>query len=71
MTRTVSSLLVLALAVSTPALVDASRRQQQHSVANPIRRVVTMLQDMQRKVGAEGRKEEALYDKFMCYCKTS
>merc|ERR1719258_655524 len=36
---------------------------------NPIRRVVTMLQSMQKKVAAEGEKEEALFDKFMCYCK--
>merc|ERR1740138_1126189 len=36
---------------------------------NPIRRVVTMLQSMQTKVEAEGEKEEALFEKFMCYCK--
>merc|ERR1719188_2144541 len=37
---------------------------------NPIRRVVTMLQAMQKKVEAEGEKEEELFEKFMCYCKT-
>merc|ERR1719454_1299242 len=37
--------------------------------ANPIRRVVTMLQMMQKKVEAEGKKEQQLYDEFMCYCK--
>merc|ERR1719310_1845498 len=37
--------------------------------ANPIRRVVTMLQSMQKKVAEEGEKEEKLFDKFMCYCK--
>merc|ERR1719324_137456 len=36
---------------------------------NPIRRVVTMLQSMQKKVAEEGEKEEELFDKFMCYCK--
>jgi len=36
--------------------------------ANPIRKVVTMLQDMQKTVEAEGVKEEELFDKFMCYC---
>jgi len=36
---------------------------------NPIRRVVTMLQSMQKKVAEEGEKEEKLFDKFMCYCK--
>jgi len=39
--------------------------------ANPIRKVVTMLQNMQKKVAAEGEKEEALYEKFMCYCKNA
>jgi chromosome segregation ATPase len=37
--------------------------------ANPIRRVVTLMQDMQKEIEAEGEKEEALYEKFMCYCK--
>merc|ERR1719270_3371399 len=30
-----------------------------------------MLQTMQQKVTEEGKKEEDLYKKFMCYCKTS
>jgi len=30
-----------------------------------------MLQTMQKKVEAEGAKEQELYDKFMCYCKNS
>jgi len=30
-----------------------------------------MLQNMQKKVMEEGKKEEALFDKYMCYCKTS
>jgi hypothetical protein len=38
--------------------------------ANPIRKVVTMLQTMQKKVEEEGEKEEELYEKFACYCKT-
>jgi len=36
---------------------------------NPIRRVVTMLQNIQKKVEAEGEKDEKLHEKFMCYCK--
>jgi len=31
---------------------------------------VSMLQMMQKKVQAEGEKEQELFDKFMCYCKT-
>jgi len=38
--------------------------------ANPVRRVVTMLQSMQKKVEAEGERDKVLFDKFMCYCKT-
>merc|ERR1719460_2611621 len=39
--------------------------------ANPIRKVVTMLQNMEKKVKAEGEAEAALFEKYMCYCKTS
>jgi len=44
---------------------------EMESSANPIRRVVNMLQAMQKKVEEEGRKEEDLYEKFVCYCKTN
>ena len=37
--------------------------------ANPIRRVVTLMQDMQKEIESEGEKEKELYEKFMCYCK--
>merc|ERR1719191_1778597 len=30
-----------------------------------------MLQGMEKKVKAEGEKEQALFDKYMCYCKNS
>jgi protein tyrosine phosphatase (PTP) superfamily phosphohydrolase (DUF442 family) len=36
--------------------------------ANPIRKVVTILQDMQKEIETEGDKEQDLFDKFMCYC---
>jgi len=38
--------------------------------ANPVRKVVQMLQAMQKKVTSEGETEAELFDKFMCYCKT-
>jgi len=40
------------------------------TAANPIRRVVTMLQNIQKKVEAEGERDADLHKKFMCYCKT-
>jgi len=45
----------------------ADAAEMEHRV-NPIRKVVTMLQMMQNKVTAEGKKSEEIYDKFMCYC---
>jgi septal ring factor EnvC (AmiA/AmiB activator) len=41
------------------------------NAANPIRKVVTMLQVMQKKVEAEGERDKELFDKFMCYCKNA
>merc|ERR1719356_679307 len=41
------------------------------AMANPIRKVVTMLESMQKKVAAEGEKEKQMYEKYKCYCKTS
>merc|ERR1719240_1928247 len=41
---------------------------QSESKANPIRKVVTILQDMQKEIEAEGDTEKGLFEKFMCYC---
>jgi len=49
------------------AFVGANAAVSEHQ-ANPIRKVVTLLQQMQNKVAAEGKKKEEIYDKFMCYC---
>jgi len=61
-------LLCLVLLASGAALRS---RDKEASLANPIRKVVTMLQSMQTKVQEEAEKEQALYDKYMCYCKTA
>merc|ERR1719506_1217516 len=58
----------LALAALLGQCLAAS--QSESLQANPIRKVVTMLQMMQNKVTAEGKKEQELFDKFMCYCNT-
>merc|ERR550514_2632869 len=52
----------VALCLLILALASAERG------ANPIRKVVTLLQDMQKEVAAEGAKEKELFDKFMCFC---
>jgi peptidoglycan hydrolase CwlO-like protein len=51
-------------------LACADAAEMEHRV-NPIRKVVTMLQMMQNKVTAEGKKAEEIYDKFMCYCENA
>merc|ERR1719163_1632355 len=33
--------------------------------------VVTMLQNMQKGVAAEGEKQRAAFDKYMCWCKSN
>jgi len=60
---------VLALAATSANSLEQS--QTSSVAANPIRKVVTMLQNMQKKVQAEGEKEQELFDKYMCYCSNS
>lgn len=51
---------VFALALllcATPALSSTVE-------ANPIRKIVTLLQDMSKEIEAEGAKEKELFDKF-------
>merc|ERR1719478_479598 len=68
-----SKLSVLILATCLPAHLQGMQVVEsdlQATAANPIRKVVTMLQTMQKKVEEEGKKEKTLYEKFACYCKT-
>jgi len=50
-------------------LAGGASATQEGNRVNPIRRVVTLLQQMQAKVTEEGKKEKELYEAFMCYCK--
>eukprot|EP00408_Alexandrium_pacificum_P063938 CAMPEP_0171176556 /NCGR_PEP_ID=MMETSP0790-20130122/11795_1 /TAXON_ID=2925 /ORGANISM="Alexandrium catenella, Strain OF101" /LENGTH=702 /DNA_ID=CAMNT_0011641447 /DNA_START=87 /DNA_END=2195 /DNA_ORIENTATION=+ len=72
MARTpLASSLLLAALLGLAAAAAADVRQEGATVANPIRKVVNMLQAMQKKVQEEGEKEKELHEKFVCYCKTS
>jgi len=62
---------LLFVASSPVALQAAEMTVSTTSHANPIRKVVTMLQNMAKKVEEEGKKEQVLFDKFMCACKTN
>merc|ERR1719156_213392 len=46
----------------------AAASEQQAMGANPIRKIVTLLQNMQKEIEAEGAKEKELFEKFMCFC---
>merc|ERR1719317_168299 len=63
-----TSLVLYVLLAAAPTAVVGSR-QTAAGRANPIRKVVTLLQAMQKKVMAEGVREKELYEKFKCYCK--
>jgi len=73
MSRYILVVLMFAPAACLNAAQGETQAQSANSasMANPIRKVVTMLQMMTNKIEAEAKKEKALYDKFMCYCETS
>jgi len=60
---------LLLLAATAPSASAFSSEAQ--VLMNPIRKVVTLLQDLQKKVAQEGEKAEELFEKYQCYCKTS
>jgi len=64
MTRLVFTLLVIFPLAGQATLLESKNG------ANPIRKVVNLLQAMVKKVEEEGDKQEAQYKKFVCYCKT-
>jgi hypothetical protein len=61
----------LTLLVASAANSAVDQRQQSENAANPIRRVVSMLQGMSKKIQAESAKEQEMFDKYMCYCKSA
>merc|ERR1719443_2761020 len=61
---------VVVLALMALAAAGLTTEQGEASTANPIRKVVTMLQTMVAKVKAEGEKEASLYEKYVCWCKS-
>jgi len=55
--------------VALAAFCASGLRTVDKDTANPIRKVVTLLQQMAKKIEKEADEEKELYDKFMCYCK--
>merc|ERR1719359_2409735 len=69
MVRCSSNLMGLLLLTASCLGAATEAKVGEAMTANPVRKVVTMLQSMQKKVTAEGEKEVELFEKFMCYCK--
>merc|ERR1719299_157070 len=57
-------MILVILGVTAMGSVQAEKTEG----ANPIRKIVTLLQNMQKEIEAEGAKEQELFDKFMCFC---
>jgi len=70
MARLLLVLLVLGLEMPVALGVRTELRLAGMAV-NPVRRVVTMLQMMQKKVAEEGKNSKEMFDKFMCQCAKS
>jgi len=49
----------------------ASSADKSIATSNPIRKVVNLLNSLQKKVEKEGERDLALFNKYMCYCKNS
>jgi len=58
---------IAALLLCTIGNVGATEAETASSV-NPIRKVTTMLTNMQTKIAAESAKKEKMFDQYMCYC---
>jgi len=63
-----SAAVISALALSAEA-TTMTVNEKATAGANPIRKVVTMLQNIQKKVEKEAEAEKELFEKYMCYCK--
>jgi len=60
---------LLAHTVATATGVTVYQHAKETATANPVRKIVYMLQSMQKKVGEEAEHTEDLHTKFMCFCK--
>jgi translation initiation factor 2B subunit (eIF-2B alpha/beta/delta family) len=60
--------LLIALSVNLTKASIASGGSASDLGANPIRKIVNLLQDMQKEIEVEGVKDKELHEKFMCFC---
>jgi len=64
--------ILVVLSCTTVRLAESAKlRAHSHTHANPIRKVIRLLQAMDEKVREEGKNRQKLFDKYMCYCTSS
>jgi len=69
--KTAVILLVLAAApLASFAEIRFATDEAGQAGANPVRKVVSLLQKMAKTVEKEAEEEQELFDKFNCWCKT-
>eukprot|EP00929_Paragymnodinium_shiwhaense_P014907 TRINITY_DN1228_c0_g2_i2.p2 TRINITY_DN1228_c0_g2~~TRINITY_DN1228_c0_g2_i2.p2 ORF type:complete len:770 (-),score=336.91 TRINITY_DN1228_c0_g2_i2:187-2424(-) len=66
----ITSALGAAEAIKVGTIQRGGQADSEALSKNPIRKVVTLLENLSKKVSAEGEEEKELYEKFACYCKT-
>lgn len=70
-TRPCLAALVLLSTVASPVVAADAAGDKPANPANPLRRVINMLEMMAKKVEEEGQQQQLLYDKYSCFCMTS
>mmetsp|Transcript_134471 Transcript_134471/g.218835 ORF Transcript_134471/g.218835 Transcript_134471/m.218835 type:complete len:691 (+) Transcript_134471:77-2149(+) len=65
------AVLLLAASINVEAVTLGKVKSAAAASVNPIRKVTTLLQGIEKKVTEEMAAKEKLYDEYMCYCKTS
>mmetsp|Transcript_29879 Transcript_29879/g.55939 ORF Transcript_29879/g.55939 Transcript_29879/m.55939 type:complete len:691 (-) Transcript_29879:57-2129(-) len=65
------AVLLFAAGVNVAAVSLGKVRSAVAASVNPIRKVTTLLQGIEKKVTEEMAAKEKLYDEYMCYCKNS
>ena len=64
----VLAVLVVAVLSAQLSLRSSKARAAEELSENPIRRIVNLLQKMQKEVTEEAARDEELNEKFLCYC---
>eukprot|EP00933_Yihiella_yeosuensis_P060509 TRINITY_DN63266_c0_g1_i1.p1 TRINITY_DN63266_c0_g1~~TRINITY_DN63266_c0_g1_i1.p1 ORF type:complete len:690 (-),score=241.90 TRINITY_DN63266_c0_g1_i1:155-2224(-) len=71
MSKSIFAAAALAAVPSQAVVHKVNDDEQALTSGNPIRKVITLLQKMGKKIATQGKDEEDLYEKFECYCKTT